>query len=100
MAVNHFAVAHQYRALDRVLELADVAWPMVAGEHVDRRRRDPPDAAGVLARELLEEMIDEQHQVGFSLAQRRNEDREHVETVVEILAERAGGNRPLEILVG
>src|SRR4051812_820597 len=100
MAVDYFAVAHQYRALDRVLELANVAGPVIAGEHVDRRRRDPPDAAGVLARELLEEMVDEQDQVGFSFAQRRDEHREHVEAIVEILAERAGGNRPLEILVG
>ena len=54
----------------------------------------------VLARELLEEVIDEQQHVGLPLAQRRHEDREDVEPVVEVLAERAGGDRPLEVLVG
>ena len=54
----------------------------------------------VLARELLEEVIDEQQQVGLPLAQRRHEDREDVEPVVEILAERAGGDRLLQVLVG
>src|SRR5262249_40882792 len=35
MAVNHLAVAGQDGALERVLELAHVAGPVVAGEHVD-----------------------------------------------------------------
>jgi len=38
----------------------------------------------VLPRVLLEEVIREQHDVRFPLAQRRREDREHGETVVEV----------------
>ena len=48
----------------------------------------------------LEEVIGEQQQVGLPLAQRRHEDREHVQPVVQILAERPVLNRLLEILVG
>ena len=50
--------------------------------------------------ELLEEVVGQQQDVGLALAQRRHEDREHVQPVVEILAELAGGDRLLEILVG
>jgi hypothetical protein len=38
---------------------------VIAGQHVDRRRRDALDVALVLARELLEEVIDQQQQSGF-----------------------------------
>ena len=54
----------------------------------------------VLARELLDEVVGQQQDVGLALAQRRHEDREHVQPVVEILAELAGGDRLLQILVG
>ena len=85
----HLRVADDDRALDGVLELADVARPVVAHQHVDRRRRDPLDVLPVLARELLEEVVGEQQDVRLPLAQRRHEDREHVQPVVEILAERS-----------
>ena len=45
-------------------------------------------------------MIGEQQDVRFALAQRRHEDREHVEPVEQILPERAATDRRLEILVG
>src|SRR5262249_55647729 len=34
MAVDDLAIAHQDRSLDGVLELADVAGPVIAGQHV------------------------------------------------------------------
>ena len=45
-------------------------------------------------------MIGEQQEIGFPLPQRRHEDREHVQPVVEVLAERAVLDRLLEVLVG
>ena len=54
----------------------------------------------VLDRVLLEEVIGEQQDVGLPLAQRRHENREDVQPVVQILAERAGRDRLLEVLVG
>ena len=54
----------------------------------------------MLAGELLQEMIGEQQDVGLPLAQRRHEDREDVQSVVEILAEGAVGHRRFEDLVG
>ena len=84
----------------RVLELADVAGPVIAHQHVDRRRRDALDVLAVLARELLEEVVGQQQDVGLPLAQRRHEDREDVQPVVQVLAERPAGDRLLEVLVG
>ena len=48
----------------------------------------------------LEEVIREQQHVGLPLAQRRDEDREDVQAVEQVLAEGAGGNRVLEVGVG
>ena len=36
--VDHLTVADEHRALDDVLQLADVARPVIADERVDRRR--------------------------------------------------------------
>ncbi len=76
MRVNHVAVAHEHRALDHVLQFAHVARPVVRRQHVDRRRRDAADVVAVLRREPLQEVVGQQQDVGFPLAQRRNEDRE------------------------
>ena len=100
MPMHHFPVARQHGAFECVLELAHVTRPVITGQHIDRRRRDALDVALVLARELLEEVIDEQQHIRLALAQRRNEQGEDVQAVVEILAERAGRDRLLEILVG
>ena len=97
--VNDLALAHQHRAFERVLHLADVARPVIADEHVDRGRGDALDALAVLVRELLEEVVGQQQEVGLPIAQRRHEDREHVQPVVQVLAERAVRERLLHVLV-
>ena len=57
-------------------------------------------ALAVIGGQLLEEVIREQQDVGLPLAQRRDEDGEDVQPVEQVLAERAGGNRVLEVRVG
>ena len=49
MRMDHLAVAHEGGPLKDVFELPYVAWPVVAGQHVDGRGRDPLDTATVLA---------------------------------------------------
>ena len=97
--MDHLPVAHQHRPLEDVFQLPDVAGPVIAHEHVDGGRRDALDDLTVLVRELLEEVIGEQQQVGFALAERRHEDGEHVEPIVEVLAEGILRDGLLEILV-
>ena len=99
MRVHDLAVADDDRALDGVLELADVPRPVICHEHVDGRRRDALDVLAVRERCLLEEMIREQQQVRFPLAERRKKNREHIEAVVQVFAEAAVANRRLDVLV-
>ena len=94
------AVAHEHGSLDRVLELANVARPVIRREHVDRRRRDAPDALAVFARVLLDEVIGEQHDVRLPLAQRRREDGEDGQPVVQVGAEPPFLHQRFERLVG
>ena len=49
---------------------------------------------------VLQEVVGQQQHVRLALAQRRNEDREDVEPVEQVLAERALRDRLLHVLVG
>src|SRR5438128_2616044 len=77
------------RAVEHVLELADVAGPIVAREHLEGAGGHATHVAVALARDLADEVLDERGNVLSPLAQRRHVDRDHVEPVVEILTERA-----------
>src|SRR5712691_4955112 len=100
VAVDDTAVADQHRPLDAVLQLADVPGPVVAHEHVDGGRGDAADVLPVGGRVLLDEMVGEEKDVGPPLAQRRQEDAEHVEPVVQVLPEGALLHRGFQVLVG
>src|SRR3990172_727463 len=82
--------------LDRVRELAHVAWPAVALEPLQRAGREP---AGWMML-LLQEEPSERQDVLASLTQRRDEQREHPQAVVEILAELQPGDAGSQVLVG
>ena len=61
-----------------------------------RQRRDL--ASGL--RELLQEVLHQQRQVPLALAQRRDVDVQHVQPVVEVLAEQAARDALFEVAVG
>ena len=94
------ALADQHRALDAVLQLAHVAGPVVAHEHVDGGGGDAADVLAVGGRVLLHEVIGQERHVRPALAQRRQVDVEDVQPVIEVLAEDAGLHRGLQVLVG
>src|SRR4029079_18302488 len=56
--------------LERVAQLATVARPGVAGERVERLRRDPDLRLAVLLGEDMEEVLAQHRQVAGALAQR------------------------------
>ena len=56
-------VAEEHRALDDVLELADVAGPRVVAEHIERLRLDAADVLLQALVELREEVLDEERDV-------------------------------------
>ena len=98
--MDDLPVAGEHRPLEDVLQLAHIAGPVVAHQHVDGGCRDAADLPPVLPRVLGEEVVREQHDVRFAVAQRRDEDGEDVQAVVQVLAELALGHARLEVAVG
>ena len=99
MGVEDAAVAHEDGAFDAVLQLAHVPRPVIAHKDIDRRRRDAPHVLAVPRRVLLDEVVRQEGDVGTPVAQGRQEDREHVQAVEEILAEFPLRHRGFEIPV-
>ena len=91
--------AQDERALDRVLELAHVAGPGVAGERVARvsasAGAERPCSSAVEAREVL----GERHDLGRAIAQRRHDEREAADAEQQVLAEPAGADLGFEVAV-
>ena len=86
------AVGEQHRSLEHVLELADVARPVVAHQHLQRFRVDAFDLLLQLAREPAHEELGQRRDVFLAVAQRRHVDRDDVEPVEEVFAEAALGH--------
>jgi hypothetical protein len=87
-------------ALDQVLELAHVAGPGVAQERLHDRLRHPLDAAAELGPAPLDDRPHQEWDVLPPAPERRNEDGEDPEPVVEVFAKTALGEGPGEIAVG
>ena len=78
-----------HRALDRILQLAHVAGPVVRDQQLHRVGREAVDRLGVLLRIALEEELRERRNVAPAIAQRRHLERDHVQPVIQIFAEPA-----------
>ena len=68
-------------------------------EHLHGVRRDAAHILLVLLADLLDEVLDEKRDVIGAVAQRRQDDRDDVESVVEVIAERAFADHRLEVAV-
>ena len=90
----------RYGALDRVLELPDVAGPVVNFQPPHGFRLDAIDLLVHGLRETIEKLARQQRNIFAAFAQRRQMDGNHAEAVIEVLAEPAFGNFLVEILVG
>src|SRR5213594_539444 len=88
------------RTVQHVLQLAHVARPVVARQHLERARRHAAHVAVALARRLTHEVLDQVRDVLPPLAERRHADRHDVQAIVEVLAELARPHRGSEIHVG
>ena len=107
---------------DHVLELAHVAGPAVLAERLHRLGRDPPHrtvlrgpgqglpSIGANSRrgvsvegpagEAAQEVADERRHVFTAFPQRRHDDVDDVDPVVQILAEQTVGNQAAQVAVG
>src|SRR5688572_13317464 len=91
------AGAEHDRALDRVLELADVAAPLVPHQEVERAVRQRLRPLARLLAVLLEEVCGQRRDVLAALVERRDPQRDHVQPVVEVLAKALLPDRLLEV---
>src|SRR5690606_30982450 len=100
LALEALAVAEQNRALHDVLELTDVAWPGVLGEQRLRIGGDPTYLLAQASVEALEEVLDQGRDVLRTFAEGRESNRDYVEPIVQVFAERTLGDGTPQVGVG
>src|SRR4249920_1785709 len=76
---DRLAGHHDHQALDDISKLTDVAGPAIALKAGRRARIEPLRPAAVFVRELGHEMLREQRDIAWPVAQRRNRDRNDVQ---------------------
>src|SRR5438132_3357790 len=94
------AVGEDARALDDVLQLADVAVPARAVQQAFGSGRQALQRFVRARRAVANEGRGEVRNVLASIAQRRQQDLDDVEAIEEIAAETAGGNLRAQIAIG
>src|ERR1700745_2605824 len=68
---NLRTLRHQHGALDRMVELANVARPRMIGRKLQRDRLETFELLAITLRRLPQEMVREERNVFLALAQRR-----------------------------
>ena len=100
MSMNDAVDGEDHGTLHAVFQLADIARPVIGGQHVDGGCRDTPHLLAVLTAVLLEEMISQKHHVRLPLPQGGDEDGKDIQSIEEILSKGAICNRLLQVDVG
>src|SRR5262249_1850913 len=75
------------RSLDQILQFPHVSRPRIQGKRLERFRRYLPNRLAHALRKGLDEMRNQLRYVLAAFSQRRQQDRKHVETVVQVTAE-------------
>src|SRR6266849_6684445 len=92
-------ITQDHRALDEVLQLADVARPVVRMKQRRRRRGDAADPLADALGVAMGEVFDEQGDIGPTVAEGGHVQGEHVEPIEEVRAEGAVGDGGVEIAI-
>jgi len=98
--VDHGRPTQDIAAFDNIAQFADISAPPLNRRDARRRRGEAlgPQPGGT--RQAFEEMLNQQWNVFTSFPQRRRLNRNDVETIKEIAAELAVGDKLFEIAVG
>ena len=91
---------HDHQALDHVAKLAHVSRPAIALKPRLGRSLEPFGPTAVLGGQLRHEVIGEERDVVGPIAQRRHEDRDHVQAEVQVLAKPGRANLRSQVFVG
>ena len=92
-------VAENRRPLEDVAQLADVARPVVLNQQAACLTRDPAGRPAESPRDVGQERLAQRQDVVTPVTQRWQPDREHIEAVIEVLAELSVRNGSLQITV-
>src|SRR4030095_5355158 len=92
-------VRDDHRALDDVLQLADVARPVVRLEQVRRFFADTANSLAHARGIPMGEILDEQAYISPALAQGEQFQREHIEPVKQVRSEGPGGDGRLQVTI-
>ena len=85
--MDHLVIAQKHGPLNAVLQLPNVAGPVVCHQHVNGGRGDADDVLVVLPGVALHEIVGQEQNVGAPLPQRRDVDGEDVQPVIQVLPE-------------
>ena len=91
--VGTLAGGKDHGALDNIFEFADVAWPVVVHEQLQRGRRELQGRLGVFLAITLDEVGEQERHVFAAIAERGKLEMNNVEAVKEIFAEAAFANQ-------
>ncbi len=94
------SVGHHDGALDHVLELANIARPVIRHQRLDRVRIKVGDQLSDAIRVDVQEIQGQLEDVLAPIAQGRCVKTDHVEPVVQVFAKPAGPDQGLEVLMG
>ena len=98
--VNDVFVSHKDSALDSVFEFTHISGPRVAHEHVDGRTSETAHVLAHNAAVMFDEVVRQEHDVGFAVAKRRHVNREDMQLVVKVFAESSFFDHLLQVLGG
>src|ERR1700676_2598753 len=96
---DELAVTQDDRALERVVQLAHIAWPVVAHQRRSCVRRQTRVRTSARSLELPKECVGQQRDVATTLAQRRDADVEDLEPIKQVLSKAPVRDRPPQVAV-
>jgi len=87
LQIDRLSDSHHAAVPDGILELPDIAWPVMPRKYNVGALRKSPDDLLELTRKFVDEEPDQQRQIFFPLRQRWRPDLNHRQPVIEIFAE-------------
>ena len=85
--------------LHQIMQFADIARPMIAGQKIQHFRFDH-ELDSLLFADEIQKMIEQQYDVVAPFAKSRSRDRNHIQTVIQILPESSPFHFFGEIFIG
>jgi hypothetical protein len=98
--LKRFAARDDHRPLDKILQLANVAWPVPSRKPFHDGRRNSFNLLLHLLGKLLHKITHQLWNVFLTFPQGRYPDRKYMQAIVQITSEFAGCNHLFEIAIG